>query len=63
MGDNWTRKLINTLKPTQNGCHFRDDTFIFEFPLKCEPKFVPRVPNNNIPVSVQMMAWGRPDII
>ena len=57
---------FNTLRPRQNGRHFADDTFkrIFvnenvgisiEFSLK----FVPKVPINNIPALVQIMAWRR----
>ena len=58
---------IKTLRPRQNGRHFTDDTFnpIFlneniRISIKISLKFVPKVPINNIPASVQIMAWRRP---
>ena len=55
------------LRPRQDGCRFPDDI------LRCiflnenswilsniSLKFVPRVPINNIPALVQIMAWRRP---
>ena len=34
---------------------------MLEFGLKKSLKFVPKAPINNIPASVQLMAWRRPD--
>ena len=56
----------STLRPRQNGCHFRDDIFkciflnvnawkLIEFSLK----FVPKGPINNIPSLFHIMAWCR----
>ena len=57
---------INTLRPTQNGCHFADDIFkcIFlnenaSIAIKISPQFVPKGPINNILALVQIMAWRR----
>ena len=59
--------LFNTLRQRQNGRHFADDTFkpIFlneniQISIKISLKFVPKVPINNIPSLVQIMAWRRP---
>ena len=61
---NWNG--VNTLRPRQNGRHFADDTFKPIFlkenirnTIKISLKFVPRVPINNIPALVQIMAWRR----
>ena len=61
-----TTALVNTLGPRQNGLHFADDTFkrIFlnenvRISIKISLKFVPKVPIDNIPVLVQIMAWHR----
>ena len=58
---------LNSLRPRQNGCHFADDIFKCIFlnknewiSLKISLKFVPKVPINNIPALVQIMAWRRP---
>ena len=58
---------VNTLRPRQNGRHFADDIFkcIFLnknvwFPMKISLEFVPKVPINNIPSLIQIMAWRRP---
>ena len=58
---------LNTWRPTQNGRRFADDVFKCIFlnanvciSFKISLKFVPRVPINNIPVLVQIMAWRRP---
>ena len=58
---------VNTLRPRQNGRLFADDTFkpIFlndsiRISIKISLKFVPKVPINNIPALVQIMAWRRP---
>ena len=58
---------FNTLRPRQNGRHFAGDTFKFIFlnenviiSVKISLKFVPKGPINNIPASVQIMAWRRP---
>ena len=57
---------INTLRPRQNGRHFAEDIFKFIFlnenlwiSLRVSLEFVPKVPINNIPVLVQIMAWRR----
>ena len=62
-----TRCLFNSLRPRQNGRHFADDTFkpIFlneniRISIEISPKFVPKVPINNIPALVQIMAWRWP---
>ena len=59
--------MLNTLRPRQNGRHFAYDTFkcIFvnekvRISIKFSLKFVPKVPINNIPALVQIMAWRRP---
>ena len=63
---NVTFILINTLRPRQNGRHFADEPFKRIFlnenvwiSLKISLKFVPRVPINNIPALVPIMAWRR----
>ena len=69
----WTGKniyksrLLNTLKPRQNGRRFADDIFKCIFlnenvwiPIKISLKFVPGGPISNIPALVQIMAWRRP---
>ena len=64
--ENWLF-IFNTLRPRQNGRHFPDDIFKYicfnenvlisiKFPLK----FIPKVPVNNIPALVQIMAWRQP---
>ena len=57
---------FNTLRPTQNGRHFPDDILKWIFlnenvwiSNKISLKFVPKVPINNIPTLVQIMAWRR----
>ena len=57
----------NTLRPRQNGRHFADDIlkriFVNEnvwIPIKMSLKFVPKVPINNIPALVQIIALRRP---
>ena len=59
-------ELINTLRPRQNGRRFADDVFKCIFlnenvwiSLKISLKFVPKVPINNIPALVQILAWRR----
>ena len=58
---------FNILRPRQNYRHFADDIFRCIFLnenewilLKISLKFIPRVPINNIPALVQIMAWCRP---
>ena len=58
---------LNTLRPRQDGRHFPDDIFICIFlnenewhSIEISLKFVPKVPINNIPALVQIMAWRRP---
>ena len=60
-----TRWFI-TLRPRQHGRRFADDVFKCIFldenvwiSLKISLKFVPKVPINNIPALVQIMAWRR----
>ena len=51
---------INTLRPGQNGRCFADDISVNKtvwISIKISLKFVPGVSINNIPASVQMMAW------
>ena len=59
--------LLNTLRLRQNGCHFSEDIFKCIFftenvwsLLKFSLKFIPKVPIDNIPALVQIMAWRRP---
>ena len=63
----YTTSGFNSFLPAQNGRHFADN--IFEcislnenvwISFKISLKFVPKVPINNIPALVQMMAWRRP---
>ena len=58
---------VNTLRPRQIGRHFANDNFKCIFlnedarkALEISLKFVPKVPINNIPALVQIMAWRRP---
>ena len=58
---------FNTLRPRRNGRHFPDDVFKCIFlnknvwiSLKIRLKLVPKVPINNIPALVKIMAWRRP---
>ena len=58
---------FNTLRPRHKGRHFTDDVFKCIFfnenvwiALKISLKFVSKGPINNIPSSVQIMAWRRP---
>ena len=58
---------VNTLRPRQNGRHFPDDFFkrislneIVWISIKISLNFVPRVPINNIPALVQIMACRWP---
>ena len=57
-------RCVNTLRPRQNGRHYADDIFkcIFlnenvQISIKISLKFVPKVPINNIPSLVQIMAF------
>ena len=57
---------FKTLRPRQNGRHFADDIFKWIFLnenvwiwIKISLKFVPKVPINNFPAFVQIMAWCR----
>ena len=63
----FSRFLINTLRPRQNGRHFADDTFrrIFlkenvRISIKMSLKFVPKSPIDNIAALFQIMAWRWP---
>ena len=58
---------VNTLRLRQNVRRFTDDTFKRIFlnenvwmSIEISLKFVPKVPINNIPALVQIMAWRRP---
>ena len=60
-------KRVNTLRPRRNEQHFADDIFKCIFlnetvwiSIQISLKFVPKVPINNIPALVQIMAWRRP---
>ena len=66
MPDSWQFFILNTLRPSQNGHHFADDTFnrIFvnenvRISIKFSLKFLSKVPIDNIPALVQIMAWCR----
>ena len=67
MGTPILLELTQPLRPRRNGPHFADDVFkcIFvnenvQIAIKISPEFVPKGPINNIPSSVQIMAWRRP---
>ena len=58
---------FNTMRPRQTGRHFADDIFkcilLNEnvwITIRNSLKFDPKVPINNIPALVQIMAWRRP---
>ena len=58
------RWRFNTLRLGQNGCHFPDKIFKCIFlnesvwiSIRMSLEFVPKVPRNNIPALVQIMAW------
>ena len=54
--------VINTLRPRQNGRHFAAGSFkciLLNENVFFSPKFVPKVPINNILALVQIMAWRR----
>ena len=60
----WLGKGVNTLKPRQNRHHFPDDIFKCIFynenlwiSIRISLKFVPKVPIDNKPALVQIMAW------
>ena len=63
---NYIHQSFNTLRPRQNGLHFADDIFkrlfmhenVWILP-KISLNFVCKVPINNIPALVQIMAWCR----
>ena len=66
-GNKWWDRFLyyfNTLRPRTNGCHFTYDSFkcIFlnKILIKIPLKFDLMGPTNNIPASVQIMAWHRP---
>ena len=57
---------VNTLRPRQNGRRFTDDVFKCIFlnenvwiSLKISLTCVPKVPINNIPALIQILAWRR----
>ena len=59
-------RLLNTLRPRQNGRYFPDDIFkcIFlnenvRIPFEISLKIVPKGSINNSPALVQIMAWRR----
>ena len=63
----WKVRVVNTLRPRQNGRHFTDDIFKCIFfsenvwiPINISLKFVPKGQIKNIPALVQIMAWRRP---
>ena len=60
-------RLLNTLRPRQNGRHFADAIFKCIFlnenvliSIKISLKFLPKGQINNMPSLVQIMAWRRP---
>ena len=68
-GSHWTTqvprwRMFNSLRPTQNGCHFADNIFKYIWMrenvwilINISLKFVPKGPINNIPALVHIMAW------
>ena len=63
----YQRKMFNTLRQRQNGCHFPDSIFKCIFlnenvgiSITISLMFVPEGPINNIPALVQIMAWRQP---
>ena len=57
---------VNALRPRQNGRHFADHVFRCIFlneniwiSLKISQKFGPKIPINNNPAMLQIMAWHR----
>ena len=63
----YKQNVFSTLRSSQNGRHFTDDTFKHIFlnesiriSLKLSLKFVPKGPINNVPALVQNRAWRRP---
>ena len=57
---------VNTFGPSQDGLHFPDNIFKCSFlnenvwiSIKISLKFLPTVPNNNIPSLFQIMVWRR----
>ena len=63
----WNCSYVNSLRLRQNGCHFADNVFKLIFlnenvriSFKISLNFVPKVPINNIPALVHIMAWGGP---
>ena len=54
-------QVVNTLRPIQNCRHFADDIFkcIFVNENVWISLKIPKVPINNIPALVQIMAWRR----
>ena len=62
-----THPWLNLLRLRQNGRHFSDDILKYIFlnenvwiSIKISLKFVPKVPINNYPALVQIMAWCWP---
>ena len=62
----WVIVAVNTLRPRQNGRHFTDDIFkgiflneVVWILLKISRGIFPKVPINNVPSLVQIMAWRR----
>ena len=60
-------KLLNTLRPRQDGRHFADDIFTCIFfnencciLIKFSLKYVRKGSIDNTPALVQIMAWRRP---
>ena len=60
----WQYFCFNSSYPGQNGCYFTDDTFKSIFMnenfcilIRISLKLVPKVPINNNPTLVQIMAW------
>ena len=60
---------VNTMRPKQSGIHFEDDIFKCIFlnenvwiSLKTSPNFVPKVPINNIPALVEIIAISGRDL-
>ena len=59
--------IFNSLRPRRSRCYFANYIFKYSFlnknaliSIKISLKFIPNGPINNIPASVQIMAWCRP---
>ena len=63
----WCPSTLNTLRPTQIGCHFAEDIFKCIFfnenvwiSIKISLKFGTKGPSSNIPALLAIMVWRQP---